>query len=95
MRYHWIRDRIAQGQFDLYWARGAQNRGDYFTKHHPPAHHRLMCPLYLQTACHVSHMRGCVGPHVPTHTSDHIYMLSHSRPTYSKNLTSSYNQLSY
>jgi len=84
MRYHWIKDRIAQGQFDLYWARGAQNRGDYFTKHHPPAHHRLMRPLYLHTACHVSHMRGCVGLHVPTQTSDHIYMQSHTRPTYSK-----------
>jgi len=34
-----------------------------------------------------------VGPHVPTHTSDHNYMSSHTRPTYSKKLTSSFNQL--
>jgi len=49
-RYHWIKDRIAQGQFDLYWACGAQNHGDYFTKSHALAHH------LPYTACHVSHM---------------------------------------
>ena len=64
MHYHWIKDRIAQGQYNLFWASGKQNRADYFTKHHPPAHHLQMCPLYLHTANHVSHMWGCVGLHV-------------------------------
>jgi len=36
-----------------------------------------------------------VGPHIPTHTSDHNYMLSNTRPTYSKKLTSSFNKISY
>ena len=36
MRYHWIKDRIAQKQFYLHWAKGKLNRADYFTKHHPP-----------------------------------------------------------
>ena len=69
MRYHWIKDRIAQKQFDLYWSTGRLNRGDYFTKHHPPAHHRLMRSKYLQTPdVHLAnsfvptHVRGCVPP---------------------------------
>jgi len=85
MRYHWIKDRMVQGQFDLYWAHGAQIHGDNFTKHHPLAHHQLMRPIYLHTACHLSHMRGCVGPHVPTHTSDHNNMLSQTRPITARN----------
>jgi len=39
MRFHWLRDREAQGQFKIYWRPGATNLADYFTKHHPPAHH--------------------------------------------------------
>jgi len=31
-----------------------------------------------------------VGPHVPTHMTDHNYMLSHTRPTYSKKLLRSF-----
>ena len=36
MRYHWLKDRIEQLQFNLYWGKGKLNRADYFTKHHPP-----------------------------------------------------------
>jgi hypothetical protein len=43
MRFHWLRDRaINQNQFRFYWRPGAQQRADYWTKHHPPAHHRNM-----------------------------------------------------
>jgi hypothetical protein len=38
MRFYWVRDRAQQGQFDIGWGPSAQNLGDYFTKHHPPAH---------------------------------------------------------
>jgi len=34
LRYHWIKDQIAQNQFNCYWAEGQLNRADYFTKHH-------------------------------------------------------------
>jgi len=44
---------------------------------------------------HVSQMQGCVCPHIHTHISDHDYMLSHTKPTYSEKLLSSFNQLSY
>jgi hypothetical protein len=39
MRFHWLCDRKAQGQFKIYWQPGGTNLADYFTKHHPPAHH--------------------------------------------------------
>ena len=39
MRFHWLRDRKAQGQFRIHWRPGKTNLADYFTKHHPPAHH--------------------------------------------------------
>ena len=43
MRFHWLRDRaINQKQFRIYWKPGTQQRGDYWTKHHSPAHHRNM-----------------------------------------------------
>jgi hypothetical protein len=39
MRFHWLRDCEAQGQFKFTWKPGKTNLADYFTKHHPPAHH--------------------------------------------------------
>jgi hypothetical protein len=40
MRFYWIKDRVKQGQFNVYWGQGFQNLADYFTKHHSPAHHK-------------------------------------------------------
>jgi hypothetical protein len=65
MRYHWLKDRIKQLQFNLYWAPGRSNMADYFTKPHPPSHHRLMRYLYLQRPqanTVTTHMQGCVSP---------------------------------
>jgi hypothetical protein len=39
MRLHWLRDCKAQGLFRIHWRPGKTNLADYFTKHHPPAHH--------------------------------------------------------
>eukprot|EP00804_Cyclotella_cryptica_P002446 CCRYP_019168-RA/>CCRYP_019168-RA protein AED:0.13 eAED:0.13 QI:0/0/0/1/0.5/0.4/5/0/1227 len=47
MWFHWLRDRANQKQFRFYWRPGTTNRGDYFTKHHPAAHHRNMRPELL------------------------------------------------
>jgi hypothetical protein len=47
MRFYWIKDRVKQGQFLVHWRRGTDNLADYFTKHHSPAHHRLMRSRYL------------------------------------------------
>jgi hypothetical protein len=69
MRFYWVQDRVDQQQFWVYWAPGHTNLGDYFTKHHPPAHHRFMRPVILghqapppaQTP-----LRGCAVPTPPT-----------------------------
>ena len=50
MRFYWIRDRVKQGQFIVYWRKGEDNLADYFTKHHPTSHHRRMRPIYLHEA---------------------------------------------
>jgi uncharacterized protein YaaQ len=47
MRFHWLRDREAQEQFRIYWRPGKANRGDYWTKHHPPSHHVEVRPEIL------------------------------------------------
>ena len=40
MRYHWIRDRIRQGQFSVVWKAGATNLADFFTKALPVHEHQ-------------------------------------------------------
>jgi hypothetical protein len=47
MRFYWIRDRVRQGQFIVYWRRGITNRADYFTKHHSDKHHKVTLPVYI------------------------------------------------
>jgi len=47
MRFYWIRDRVRQGQFHVYWNPGKRNKADYFTKHHPAKHHQAIRSAYL------------------------------------------------
>ena len=47
MRFYWIRDRVRQGHFKIYWSKGATNRADYFSKHHPASHHKAIRSTYL------------------------------------------------
>lgn len=47
MRFYWLKDRVAQNQYSIFWRRGSTNLADYFTKHHSPSHHRRLRPLYL------------------------------------------------
>jgi hypothetical protein len=49
MRFHWIRDRVRQGQFLVCWRKGVLNKADYFTKHHPTSHHRNIRSSYLHS----------------------------------------------
>jgi hypothetical protein len=49
MRFYWINDRVKQGQFKVGWAPGDTHVGDYFTKHHSPAHNKRMRPYYLHS----------------------------------------------
>jgi len=47
MRFYWIRDRVRQGHFLVYWSKGAGNKADYFSKHHPASHHQAIRSTYL------------------------------------------------
>lgn len=48
MRYHWIRDRVAQGHFTVKWRPGKTNLADVFTKAHPATHQREMRPFFVK-----------------------------------------------
>ena len=49
MRFYWVRDRVNQQQYHVYWAPAHQNLADYFTKHHTPSHHRKMRKYFVYT----------------------------------------------
>ncbi|CAM9543425.1 unnamed protein product, partial [Ectocarpus fasciculatus] len=54
MRFHWVTDRVRQGQFIIRWAPGDTNYADYFTKLHPAKHHQLMREFFIQDIISVS-----------------------------------------
>jgi hypothetical protein len=47
MIFYWVKYRVEQDQFNVGWAPGDTNMGDYFTKHHSPAHHKRTRAYYL------------------------------------------------
>jgi hypothetical protein len=49
MRYHWIRDRVKQGQYQVIWQPGGTNLADYFTKIHPAHHYESMRSIYVNS----------------------------------------------
>jgi hypothetical protein len=69
MRFYWVKDRVKQGQFHVYWGPGYRNLADYFTKHHSPAHHKRMREMYIHASekpmnrkgIRYSALRGCVN----------------------------------
>jgi hypothetical protein len=46
--FYWVKDRVKQGKFHVYWGPGYQHLWDYFTKHHSAAHHKK-CKKYTFT----------------------------------------------
>jgi hypothetical protein len=68
MRFYWVKDRLEHKQFNVVWAPGNTNLGDYFTKHNSPAHHKRMRPYYLHRKhsplirheTRLAILRGCV-----------------------------------
>ena len=69
MRFHWVPDRVQQGQLEIAWEPGEHNHADYFTKHHPTTHHMRMRPIYLHTsnlALVLEPLAAAMDPPVPT-----------------------------
>ena len=46
LRFHRLRCRESQGQFQFYWAPGQLKWGNYSTKHHPPIYHTNNRPRF-------------------------------------------------
>jgi hypothetical protein len=69
MRFYWIKDRVKQGKFNVYWGPGYQHLADYFTKHHSPAHYKRMREIYIHASeqpinrkgIRDSALRGCAN----------------------------------
>ena len=61
MRFYWLRDRVKQGQFNVYWEPGQHNLADYVTKHHPSTHHKRLRPIYMYNKdTSPSTVQGCI-----------------------------------
>ena len=60
MRFYWLKDRAAQGQFHIYWAPGQHNFADYQTKIHPPSTHRILRPIWQHDPNNKLDMQGCI-----------------------------------
>jgi hypothetical protein len=61
MRFYWLVNRVKQGHFQIYWEPGKNNLADYPTKHHSPAHHKRVRPIYLYNPeTSPSDIQGCV-----------------------------------
>jgi hypothetical protein len=50
MRFHWLRCRGAQDQYQLYWRPGTQNLANNWTKHPSASHHKSFRPQILTSA---------------------------------------------
>jgi hypothetical protein len=71
MRYFWVVDQVRNKHMHIHWHPGAENLGDYVTKHHSPKHHQQVRSYYthqpdskrqLARAQTPSALRGCVNP---------------------------------
>ena len=90
MRFYWLRDRVEQGQFRIYWAPGSENFADYFTKHHPPSLHKRVRSIYLHTPDSPTDLQGCLELlKSPTHSTKR----NHKSATTRQRLTNSWNQI--
>jgi hypothetical protein len=60
MRFHWLRDRIRQGQFTITHLAGKLNLADFFTKTLPCASHQEMMPrlVHIPPPAQASHANG-------------------------------------
>ena len=47
MQLCWIKYRILQGHYNMFWKPGANNLAEYFARHRLLCHHRRMRPVYL------------------------------------------------
>ena len=78
MRFHWLRDRELQEQLRFYWRSGKLNYADYFTKHHPAAHHINICKEFLTSQWVLKDLAlrkaAAAGQHIKEEEAAHFAM---------------------
>ena len=85
MRYHWLRERKTRKQLDIYWDKGINNHADYFTKHHPPTHHKTQRQQYILKGYNmtsVMHNNFWARVYSTTMSTLHTYLGSQKRNSY-------------
>jgi hypothetical protein len=81
MCFHWMRDRVRQGQFHITWHKGSLNKADHFSKHHPTARHRDLqstCP-HEPPSCNSNHF-DCLRDDGDNNGSDAVATSNDSAP---------------
>jgi hypothetical protein len=79
MRFYWLKDRVKQGQFRIYWEPGHTNLANYYTKHHPPCHHNRVRPVYTYTEHSPESLQGCIEL-LPRHLTKGAKGAAHTIP---------------
>ena len=59
MRFYWLKDRVTQRMFKVYWAPGKVNLADYFLKHHPASHVKKVRKLYVNEPASPRNISAC------------------------------------
>jgi hypothetical protein len=78
MHFHWLRDcSINQQQYQFYWRPGPTNYADYWTKHHPAAHHPNMRPVFLTPFSQLLELRKKVNNLTPRGHQNISYNILH------------------
>ena len=97
MRFYWLKDRASQDQYHIHWKSGDKNLADYYTKHHPPAHHQNVQPTNVLNSLSIQPiaalrarqvaLQGCVKTNHAT--NPHRSVLTRLNPTVDCKSTSS------
>eukprot|EP00957_Ditylum_brightwellii_P142198 10833383-Ditylum_brightwellii.AAC.1 len=58
MRFHWLKCKEAQHQFNIKWRKEESNKADYHSKHHPPKMHQQQQMHYVTNAAVVQNIKN-------------------------------------
>eukprot|EP00957_Ditylum_brightwellii_P009661 727873-Ditylum_brightwellii.AAC.1 len=47
MMSHWLWEASTRKSLNIFWGRGSNNNADYFSNHHPSAHHLVQQKHYI------------------------------------------------
>ena len=82
MRYYWIKDKVSNQEFVIYWDKGLNNYADYFTKQFSSSYHQQIRPTYILKgySTTINDLSSCVRGCVETHPGFNPYT-EHERQT--------------